>query len=141
MKAYYYLTFVLFISTITHTNNSFSHERNVVGGMSILFGGEPEPMLNDERQFLRWRFTDVRTDEPVINLEELQATIKFDGSMSEPFTVRGSFRDPGMYQSNHIFTKAGAGEVTLSFKKEGDDKMLSITFPFKVDSRDKYEIP
>ena len=132
---------ILLWVTFLYTTVAFPHERGEVDAMNVVFGGEPEPVLNGERQYLRWRFTDTKTKQPVSDLEELHASIKFDGKEFGPFDVRGSRRDPGMYQTNHIFTKPGEGEATLTFKRNGKDKVFSITFPFKVNSREAYEIP
>lgn len=120
---------------------AFAHSRADVDGMSVLFGGEPEPMLDAERQNLVWRFTDSETDEPVTGLEELQAVIKFDGEEFGPFTARGSRREPGLYQTFHIFSKPGDGEVTLSFMRDGNSKVHTVTFSFIVNSREDYVIP
>lgn len=120
---------------------AFAHSRADVDGMSVLFGGEPEPMLDAERQNLVWRFTDADTSEPVTDLEELQAVVRFDGEEFGPFTARGSRREPGLYQTFHIFSKPGDGEVTLSFKREGSSEVHTVTFSFSVNSRKDYEIP
>ena len=120
---------------------AFAHSSADVDGMSVLFGGEPEPMLNDERQNLRWRFTDAKTNEPITDLTELQAVVKFDGQDFGSFTARGSRREPGMYQTFHIFSQPGDGEVTLSFKREGSSKVSTVTFSFSVNSRKDFEIP
>ena len=37
---------------------AFSHDRRVIAGMQIAFGGEPEPVFDGELRFLRWGFTD-----------------------------------------------------------------------------------
>ena len=118
-----------------------SHERQEIDGMRVVFGGEPEPVLNGEFRYLRWRFADLKSEEPVADLEDLRATIRFDGKEFGPFDARGSRRDPGMYQTHHIFTKSGEGEVTLTFKRAGQDKTLEITFPFRVADRKTVEIP
>ena len=109
---------------------AFAHSSADVDGMSVLFGGEPEPMLDAERQNFRWRFTDAKTKEPITDLTELQAVVRFDGEEFGSFTARGSRREPGMYQTFHIFSKPGDGEVTLSFKREGSSKIHTVTFSF-----------
>ena len=109
--------------------------------MQVVFGGEPEPILDGEICFLRWRFSDLKTEEPVATLEALSATIRFEGKEFGPFEARGSRRNPGTYQTQHIFTKPGAGEVTLSFKKAEGGEVLTLTSPFTVRSRTSIEIP
>ncbi len=120
---------------------AFAHSSADVDGMSVVFGGEPEPMLDAERQNLRWRFTDSETKEPVTDLEALEAVITFDGQEFGAFAARDSRRDPGMYQTFHIFSMPGEGTVTLSFKRKGDDEIHTITFSFTVNSREDYLIP
>ncbi len=120
---------------------AFGHDRTNVDDISVLFGGEPEPMVNDERQVLRWKFTDVDTDEIITDLETLEAVVTFAGKEAGTFTARGSRRDPGVYKTTHIFTMPGEGEVTLSFKREGNDKIYTVTFSFSVMSRKELEIP
>ena len=97
--------------------------------------------LRFERQNLRWRITDAKTKEPITDLTELQAVVRFDGEELGSFTARGSRREPGLYQTFHIFSKPGDGEVTLSFKREGSSKVHTVTFSFSVNSRKDYEIP
>ena len=70
--------------------------------MQVVFGGEPEPVLDGEICFLRWRFADLESKEPVADLEDAKATIEFDGKEFGPFDARGSRRDPGTYQTQHI---------------------------------------
>jgi len=120
---------------------AFGHDRKSVDGISVLFGGEPEPMVNDERQGLVWKFTDVDTNELITDLEALEAVVTFAGKKAGTFAARGSRRDPGVYKTTHIFTTPGEGEVTLSFKQEGNDKVYSVTFSFSVHSRKELEIP
>ena len=120
---------------------AFGHDRTNVDDISVLFGGEPEPMVNDERQVLRWKFTDVDTNEIITDLETLEAVVTFAGKEAGTFTARGSRRDPGVYKTTHIFTMPGEGEVTLSFKREGNDKIYTVTFSFSVMSRKELEIP
>ncbi len=120
---------------------AFGHDRTNVDDISVLFGGEPEPMVNDERQVLRWRFTNVDTNELVTDLEALEAVVTFAGKEVGTFTARGPRRDPGVYKTTHIFTMPGDGEVTLSFKREGNDKIYTVTFSFSVLSRKELEIP
>ena len=67
-----------------------SHDRKNVDDISVLFGGEPEPMVNDERQFLRWKFTDVETNELITDLEALEAVVTFAGKEVGTFTARGA---------------------------------------------------
>lgn len=120
---------------------AFGHERAEVNGISVLFGGSPEPMVDAERQNLVWRFTDANTKEPITDLEALEAVITYDGKEFGAFTARGSRRDPGMYRTTHIFSIPGEGKVTLSFKREGSDEVYTITFSFRINSRKDYEIP
>ena len=120
---------------------AFGHDRTNVDDISVLFGGEPEPMVNDERQVLRWKFTDVDTNALISDLEALEAVVTFAGKEAGTFTARGSRRDPGVYKTTHIFTMPGEGEVTLSFKREGNDKIYTVTFSFSVMSRKELEIP
>jgi hypothetical protein len=120
---------------------AFGHDRTNVDDISVLFGGEPEPMVDAERQNLVWRFTDANTKEPITDLEALEAVITYDGKEFGAFTARGSRRDPGLYRTTHIFSIPGEGEVTLSFKREDNDKVYTVTFSFNVASRKELEIP
>ena len=120
---------------------AFGHDRTNVDDISVLFGGEPEPMVTDARQVLRWKFNDVDTNEPITDLEDLEAVVTFAGKEAGTFTARGIRRDPGVYLTSHIFTMPGEGEVTLSFKREGKDKIYTVTFSFSVLSRRVLEIP
>jgi hypothetical protein len=129
------LVLVLFGAT------ALGHDRKDVDDISVLFGGEPEPMVNDERQFLRWKFTDVDTKEVITDLEALEAVVTFAGKEAGTFTARGPRREPGVYKTSHIFAVPGEGEVTLSFKREGNDKVYTVTFTFSVISRHELTIP
>ena len=132
---------IFLLIPLLYVTTAFSHETVEIDGLSVLFGGEPEPMLDGERQYLRWRFIDTKTNEPASDLEDLQATITIDGKEFGPFKARGSRRDPGAYQTLHIFTKAGEAEATLSFKRSGKDKVNKLVTSFTVRSRKTLEVP
>jgi hypothetical protein len=118
-----------------------SHERKEIAGMSIVFGGSPEPMLDNEVILLEWRITDLKTEEGVANLQDVSVMVKFDGKEFGPFETRSAFRNAGMYRTRHIFTNSGEGEATLTFKKEGEDMVHSLTLTFRIGSRGDIEIP
>lgn len=122
-------------------DTAVGHERQEVAGMQVVFGGEPEPVLDGEVCFLRWRFSDLESKEPVAELEGVEATLAFEGKEFGPFEARGSRRDPGMFQTQHIFTKSGEGTATLRFKKPGMDEVHEVVFTFRVRSRKSIEIP
>ena len=132
---------VLILSTCLLPALTLSHERKNVGDMSVSFGGEPEPMLTGERQYLRWRFRDSKTEKPVSGLKDLQVTIKFAGKEFGPFDARGSRRNPGMYQTSLIFTVAGEGLATLNYKGGEKVKGFSVDFAFNVRAREEISIP
>jgi len=69
----------LILVLIFFAATAFAHDRKNVDNISVLFGGEPEPMVNDERQFLRWKFTEVDTNELITDLEALEAVVTFAG--------------------------------------------------------------
>lgn len=115
------------------------HERKEVAGLEVVFGAEPEPALNGEKQFLRWRF--LKDKQPFADIEELTATIKRGGKSFGPFTARTSPREPGVAATQHIFTSVGDYEATLTFKKKGEPTIHSITFSFKIGDRKQLEIP
>ncbi len=95
------LIFVFYAATAS------SHDRKNVDDFNVVFDGEPEPMVNDERQALSWRFTNADTNELVTDLEALEAVVTFEGKVAGTFTARGSRRDPGIYKTTHIFTSPG----------------------------------
>lgn len=117
-----------------------AHERKEVAGLEVVFGAEPEPALNGEMQFLRWRFL-TKEKQPFGDIEEMSATVKRNGKAFGPFTGRMTAREPGLVATQHIFTAPGEYEATLTFKKKGDATVHSITFPFKIRDRKELEIP
>ena len=116
-----------------------AHERKQVAGLEVVFGAEPEPALNGEKQFLRWRF--LKDKQPFGDIEEMSATVKRNGKTFGPFVGRMTAREPGVVATQHIFTSVGEYEATLTFKKKGDPTVHSITFPFKIGDRKTLEIP
>lgn len=116
-----------------------AHERKAVAGLEVVFGAEPEPALNGEKQFLRWRF--LKDKQPFGDIEELVATVKRNGKTFGPFNGRTNPREPGVVATQHIFTSVGEYEATLTFKKKGDATVHAITFPFKIGDRKTLEIP
>jgi hypothetical protein len=116
-----------------------AHERKEVAGLEVVFGAEPEPAVNGEKQFLRWRF--LKDKQPFGDIEEMTATVKRNGKSFGPFTGRMTAREPGVVATQHIFTNAGEYEATLTFKKKGDATVHTITFPFKIGDRKTLEIP
>ncbi len=118
-----------------------AHETKEVAGMEVVFGAEPEPALNGQLQFLRWRFRSKETKQPFADLEALNATVKKDGKSYGPFTGRMSPREPGVVATQHIFTSAGEYEATLTFKKKGEAPTHSVVFSFRIRDRKELEIP
>lgn len=116
-----------------------AHERKEVAGLEVVFGAEPEPAINGDKQFLRWRF--LKDKQPFGDIEAPAATVKRDGKTYGPFTGRMSPREPGVVATQHIFTSAGEYEATLSFKKKGEPTLHTITFAFKIGDRKQLEIP
>ena len=116
-----------------------AHERKEVAGLEVVFGAEPEPALNGEMQFLRWRF--LKDKQPFGDIEEMTATIKRNGKTFGPFTGRMSPREPGVVATQHIFTGVGDYEATLTFKKKGEPTAHTVTFAFKIGNRKQLEIP
>ncbi len=123
------------------SDESVLHERKVVAGLSVLFGAEPEPALTEEMQFLRWRITTLAEEEPYPDLEDAEVTIKHDGAEFGPFGVRGARGDPGLYQTQHLFTEAGEYESVLSFRKGEEDEVHTVSFTFNIRDRATLEIP
>ncbi len=107
----------------------------------MLFGAEPEPALTDEMQFLRWRVNSLTDREPYRDLEDAQVTIKRNGDEFGPFGVRGARGDPGLYQTQHVFTEAGEYESVLSFRKGEEEEVHAVEFTFNIRDRATLEIP
>lgn len=116
-----------------------AHERKAVAGLEVVFGAEPEPAINGDKQFLRWRF--LKDKQPFAEIEDLTATVKRNGKTFGPFTGRMTAREPGIVSTQHIFVSAGEYEATLSFKKKGEPTVHTITFAFKIGDRKQLEIP
>lgn len=117
------------------------HERKEVAGLAIVFGAEPEPALTEEMQFLRWRVSNLADEEPYSDFQDASVLIKRDGEEFGPFQVRGNRRDPGNYQTRHIFTEAGEYESVLSFRKGDEETVHTVDFTFNINDRSTLEIP
>jgi len=137
MRVAYYLTLAIVVVAMSVT--PAAHERKEVVGLEVVFGAEPEPALNGEKQFLRWRF--LKDKQPFGDIEEVVAIIKRNGKTFGPFNGRMTPREPGVVATQHIFTSTGEYEATLTFKKKGDATVHSVTFPFKIGDRKALEIP
>ena len=123
------------------SDETMPHERKEVAGLSVLFGAEPEPALTEEMQFLRWRVSSLTDQEPYQDLEDAEVTITHDGEEFGPFGVRGARRDPGLYQTQHIFREAGEYESALSFRKGEEAEVHTVEFTFNIRDRATLEIP
>ncbi len=88
------------------SDGALRHERKEVAGLSVLFGAEPEPAITEEMQFLRWRVSSLADQEAYEHLVDAEVTIMRNGEEFGPFGVRGARRDPGLYQTQHLFTEA-----------------------------------
>ncbi len=117
------------------------HETKEVAGLAVTFGAEPEPALTEEMQFLRWRIRTLADREAYTDLQDAEAIIKRDGEEFGPFPVRGSRRDPGLYQTRHIFTADGEYESVLSFRKGEAEEVHTVDFTFRIRERATLEIP
>ncbi len=123
------------------SDGTMPHERKEVAGLSVLFGAEPEPALTEEMQFLRWRVTSLTDREPYLDLQDAEVTLKRDGEEFGPFGVRGARGDPGLYQTQHIFTGAGEYESVLSFRKGEVEEVHTVAFTFTIRDRAELQIP
>lgn len=118
-----------------------AHETKEVAGLMVTFGAEPEPALNGQMQFLRWRFRSKETKEAFGDVTDLTATVKRSGKSFGPFTGRMTAREPGVVATQHIFKEPGDYEAVLTFKKKGDATVHSVAFNFKIGDRKQFEIP
>ena len=117
------------------------HERKEVAGLAVVFGAEPEPALTEEMQFLRWRVSSLADEEAYTDFQDAKVTIKRDGEEFGPFDVRHMRRNPGQYQTQHIFTTAGEYESVLSFRKGEEAQVHTVDFTFRIRDRETMEIP
>jgi hypothetical protein len=129
------------VTATASVNGMPMHERKEVAGLSIVFGAEPEPALTEEMQFLRWRVSTLADQEPYADFQDASVVIKRDGEEFGPFPVRGNRRDPGSYQTRHIFTAAGEYESVLSFRKGDEEAVHTVDFNFNINDRSDLEIP
>ena len=58
-----------------------------------------------------------------------------------PIGVGGARGDPGLYQTQNIFTEAGEYESVLSFRKGEEEEVHSVAFTFTIRDRATLEIP
>ena len=117
------------------------HERKEVAGLAVVFGAEPEPALTEEMQFLRWRVSTLAEEEPYSEFQDAKVVIAKDGEELGTFQVRGSRRDPGLYQTRHIFTADGEYDSVLSFRKGEAEEVHTVDFKFRIAARSSLEIP
>ncbi|HWP36802.1 MAG TPA: hypothetical protein VNL18_04530 [Gemmatimonadales bacterium] len=117
------------------------HERKVVAGLAVVFGAEPEPAITDEMQFLRWRISVVADSTAYTDLQDAAATVTRNGQRYGPFPVRPVRRDPGLYQTQHIFTEVGEYQSVLTFRKGNDPTVHSVDFTFQIRDRASLELP
>ncbi len=118
-----------------------AHETKEVAGLVVVFGAEPEPALTSEVEHLRWRFRSKDSEEPFGDLEALEAVVKHDGKEFGPFEVRMVRREPGLFQTTHIFTGPGQYEAALTFRKKGDPQGYAVDFTYRIRDRRDLEIP
>jgi len=117
------------------------HERKEVAGLAVVFGAEPEPALTDEMQFLRWRITSLSDSAAYTGLQDATVTVTRAGQQYGPFTLRPVRREPGLYQTQHIFTASGEYQSVLKFRKGDDPTVHSVDFNFRIGDRATLEIP
>ena len=129
------------VTAAAFPDGTMFHERKEVAGLAVVFGAEPEPALTDEMRFLRWRVSSLADEEPYMDFEDAMVTIKHDGEDFGPFDVRAVRRNPGQYQTQHIFTAAGEYESVLSFRKGEEKEVHTVDFNFRIRDRKTLEIP
>lgn len=117
------------------------HERKEVAGLAVVFGAEPEPALTDEMQFLRWRVSDLKSEEPYADFQGAKVTVRHGDNEYGPFDVRAVRRTPGSYQTQHIFTEAGDYSSVLRFRKGDDTTVHEVDFNFTIGDRSSMELP
>jgi len=129
------------VTATASVNGMPMHERKEVAGLAIVFGAEPEPALTEEMQFLRWRVSTLDDQEPYGDFQDASVVITRDGETFGPFAVRGIRREPGNYQTRHIFTEGGEYESVLSFRKGDEEMAHTVDFTFNINDRSDLEIP
>jgi len=125
----------------TRVDDKLPHERKEVAGLAIVFGAEPEPAITEEMQFLRWRVSTLDDEKPYADLEDAEVTISRDGEALGTFPLRGVRRQPGQYQTRHIFTEAGEYDTVLKFRKGEEEDVHTVDFSFRIRDRGTLEIP
>lgn len=91
-----------------------------------------------------WQSTGVSSladEEPYTGKQDAEVTIRHDGDELGSFELRSSRRDPGQYQTRHIFTAVGEYETVLSFRKGEEDAVHTVDFNFRIGNRADLEIP
>ena len=129
------------VTAAAFPDSTMFHERKEVAGLAVVFGAEPEPALTGERQFLRWRVSSLDDEEPYTDFQDAKVTVRHDGEDFGPFDVRAVRRNPGQYQTQHIFTAAGEYESVLSFRKGEEAEVHTVDFTFRIRDRQSLEIP
>jgi len=132
---------VLVTAAATFADPTVLHERKEVAGLAVVFGIEPEPAITQEMQFLRWRVSSLDDKEPYADFQDAKVVVSKDGEELGSFEVRGSRRDPGQYQTRHIFTAEGEYDSMLSFRKGEDEEVHSVDFKFNIADRSSLELP
>ena len=137
---------LVLLAVMTTVSASFAdgrppHERKEVAGLAIVFGAEPEPAITDEMQFLRWPVSSLEDEEPYADFQDAEVTISRGGKELGAFVLRGSRREPGQYQTRHIFTEEGEYDTVLKFRKGEDDEVHTVDFAFRISDRSSLEIP
>ena len=92
-------------------------------------------------QFLRWRVSTLADQEPYGDFQDASVVVKRNGEEFGPFQVRGIRREPGNYQTRHIFTEAVEYESVLSFRKGDEETVHTVDFNFNINDRSSLEIP
>ncbi len=117
------------------------HERKEVAGLAVIFGVEPEPALTDEMRFLRWRVSDLESEEAYTEFQGAEVLVTHEGTEYGPFAVGAVRRTPGTYQTQHIFTEVGEYTSVLSFRKGEEETVHTVDFDFELLDRSSMELP
>ena len=110
MKLTHIVGLTLALTVIALGATLAGHERKEVAGLEVVFGAEPEPAINGDKQFLRWRFLNDKQPFGDVRFSQKATSLEFS-SPHERGQSAGASPRPGWRRAQDNRTESLVSEI------------------------------
>lgn len=117
-----------------------AHDSQEIDGYELTFGGADEPVITDERMWLKLSITDENGDPVPDQADSLEWTLEKPGDVDPvDLEVSESHGEPGVYETPVVFTEPG--KYVVHMKGTIEDTEIHTHFEKEVESSGDLQYP